>query len=176
MWFLLHRKLADLQKKDGQFHKKPNLNHTDYAYREAVNRLKCMLNDSYSAIKQRPGYELDDGDSISVILFCTLLARSNCFKALKIIFIKIKVTGRPLLSEVLKCVPSTGLSRYSPNVLKSTESITSLQPATQYVSPAIPMPKPNNDLLHFIEKQEGYIEQLERESQFCRASYTVLLF
>lgn len=82
MWFSQHRKFADLQKKDGHLHKKPNLNHTDYAYREAVNRLKCMLTDSYSAIKQRPGYELDDGDSISVILFCTLLARSNCFKTL----------------------------------------------------------------------------------------------
>lgn len=27
---------------------------------------------------------------------------------------------------------------------------------------------PPTELLNFIEKQEGYIEQLERESQFCR--------
>lgn len=82
MCFLLHRKFADLQKKDSQFHKKPNLNHTDYAYREAVNRLKCMLTDSYSAIKQRPGYELDDGDSISVILFRTLIYSCHSKKQL----------------------------------------------------------------------------------------------
>lgn len=87
------------------------------------------------------------------------------------------MVDKPVLSEILKYIPSTGLSRYSntSNVLKSAESTTSLQPATQYTSPAIsniiPIPKPNNDLLQFIEKQEGYIEQLERESQFCRASY-----
>lgn len=27
---------------------------------------------------------------------------------------------------------------------------------------------PPPEILNFIEKQEGYIEQLERESQFCR--------
>lgn len=58
------------------------------------------------------------------------------------------------------------------NELKAADSITSLQPSSQFIAPvstaAIPAPKPNNDLIHFIEKQEGYIEQLERESQFCR--------
>lgn len=34
------RKPADSQKKDTPLYKKQNLNHTDYAYREAVNRLK----------------------------------------------------------------------------------------------------------------------------------------
>lgn len=92
-----------------------------------------------------------------------------------------KVVERPALSEILKCIPSTGLSRYnnSPNILKTAESVTCLQPATQYASPSITsnnsLSKPNNDLLQFIEKQEGYIEQLERESHFCRASYCVLL-
>lgn len=31
-------------------------------------------------------------------------------------------------------------------------------------------PQPPNELLNFIEKQESYIEQLERESNFCRVS------
>lgn len=64
-----YRKGTDLQKKDVQLYKKPNLNHTDYAYREAVNRLKSMLTESYSAVKQhgrRLGYESDDTDNISV--------------------------------------------------------------------------------------------------------------
>lgn len=94
------------------------------------------------------------------------------------------------MSEISKYIPPTGLSsRYGttqryyssayasenqPNILKSSESVTSLQPVNQYVtsSSSVPAPivQPNNDLLQFIEKQEGYIEQLERESQFCRVS------
>jgi hypothetical protein len=30
--------------------------------------------------------------------------------------------------------------------------------------------QPPSELLNFIEKQETYIEQLERESDFCRVS------
>lgn len=102
---------------------------------------------------------------------------------------------RPVLTEISKYVPSPGLSRCvqpyyrhhsdynpvaQPSSLKAAESITSLQPASQYVTPtaaatAVPAPKANTDLLHFIEKQEGYIEQLERESHFCRVNYTNLL-
>ncbi len=35
---------------------------------------------------------------------------------------------------------------------------------------ADPNGRPPPEILNFIEKQEGYIEQLERESQFCRVS------
>lgn len=68
--FFLHfsHKTTDVRKKDVPY-KKPNLNHTEYAYREAVNRLKSMLNDSYSACKsngRRHGYESDDTDNVSV--------------------------------------------------------------------------------------------------------------
>lgn len=86
---------------------------------------------------------------------------------------------RPTLSEISKYIPSSGLSRYcnphstystgaQPTTLKASESLASLQPVSPYVSPAVPVAKPNNELLQFIEKQEGYIEQLERESHFCR--------
>lgn len=93
---------------------------------------------------------------------------------------------RPALSDILKCIPSPKLSRFSNdiNMLKTKDPITSLQPATQYitsnqtpvVSNQISLPKADNDLLHFIEKQEGYIEQLERESKFCRVSFFILFF
>lgn len=91
-----------------------------------------------------------------------------------------KVMERPAISEISEYIPSSGLSRYysthrraaQMNVLKTADSITSLHPASQLVATAaataVSVPKPNNDLLQFIEKQEGYIEQLERESQFCR--------
>ncbi|XP_031627708.1 serologically defined colon cancer antigen 8 homolog isoform X3 [Contarinia nasturtii] len=160
------RKPVESQKREKVVNKKPSLNHTEYAYREAVNRLKSMLTDSYGCAKQnirRPGYESDDTDNISVI-------------------------ERPALSEISKYIPSSGLSRYShphssystqPTRLKSAESIASLQPVSQYVSPAAPtaisVAKPNNELLQFIEKQEGYIEQLERESHFCRGELNNVL-
>lgn len=59
----------------------------------------------------------------------------------------------------------------------------SLQPINQYAMPSVSaapavaaavatVTQPNNELLQFIEKQEGYIEQLERESQFCRVSFS----
>lgn len=58
--------------------------------------------------------------------------------------------------------------------LKPAESIASLQP-NQYVpstntAQAVQTVAPPPELLQFIEKQEGYIEQLERESQFCRVN------
>jgi hypothetical protein len=39
-----------------------------------------------------------------------------------------------------------------------------------YSSDALLPIQPPNELLNFIEKQESYIEQLERESNFCRVS------
>lgn len=116
-----------------------------------------------------------------------------------IVSITQKVIERPALTEISKYIPPAGLSsRYlnsnrcygtayssgsQSNVLKSAESLTSLQahnpygtstfPTTSAVVPPAPaatIVQPNNELLQFIEKQEGYIEQLERESQFCRVS------
>lgn len=55
------------------------------------------------------------------------------------------------------------------NAIKPAESLSCLQPTTQYTSSAAPAQAPT-ELITFIEKQEGYIEQLERESQFCRVS------
>lgn len=36
--------------------------------------------------------------------------------------------------------------------------------------------QPPSELLNFIEKQESYIEQLEKESNFCRVSFLRLRF
>lgn len=87
--------------------------------------------------------------------------------------------------------PSRGLSQYSSQhryynshavggieneqsaVIKKADSGASLHPVNQYATApnTVSVPQPNNELLQFIEKQEGYIEQLERESQFCRVSH-----
>lgn len=82
--FVASRKPIETQKRDVPSYKKPNLNHTEYAYREAVNRLKSMLADSYSAVRtsnRRYGYESDVADSASV--------RISIFLFLKISFPRI---------------------------------------------------------------------------------------
>lgn len=160
------RKQTDLLKKEPAY-KKPNLNHTEYAYREAVNRLKCMLADSYTSSRintfRRHGYESDDTDNVSAI-------------------------ERPALSEISKYVPSNNVSRYNAQTnrrfyspqsylheqsglpaIKSAESIGSIHASNPYpICSATATAQAPPELIHFIEKQEGYIEQLERESQFCR--------
>lgn len=182
------RKQTDLQKKEAPLYKKPHLNHTEYAYREAVNRLKCMLADSYTTCKlnnRRHGYESDDTDNISVILISCETVK-NIENLIDDLLVAIQVIERPALSEISKYIPSTYHSTrryYTPSTygtendptaaLKTADSIASLQP-THYAPPvatsqAIVQPPP--ELLQFIEKQEGYIEQLERESQFCRVSH-----
>lgn len=58
----------ETHRRDAEY-KRPNLNHTEYAYREAVSRLKSMLADSYSACRsnnRRYGLESDDADNASV--------------------------------------------------------------------------------------------------------------
>lgn len=96
---------------------------------------------------------------------------------------------KPTFSEISKYIPSSESLRirngntycYPHSVLgknksltdpKTTESIKNVQPTNQCVATnstaAVFTPKASNDLLQFIEKQEGYIEQLERESHFCR--------
>lgn len=150
-----------------------------------------MLADSYSAVKQnarRPCYESDDTDNISVIvasyitIFMDFLFRLS-FDSMK------KVIERPALSEISKYIPPSESVRYrkmqpyygststydtgnQSNDSKAPNPIAILQQPNQYVTP-LPVPKANSDLLQFIEKQEGYIEQLERESQFCRVNHLI---
>lgn len=57
-------------KKDAPLYKKRNLDFTDYAYREAVNRLKYLLADSYTATKRNSichrHDDSDDTDNVSI--------------------------------------------------------------------------------------------------------------
>lgn len=96
-----------------------------------------------------------------------------------------KLVKRPDLSEITRYIPSSDLPQpFSPTTnfapkkmrkLISSDSIINQQYEGQCAitttPPIISVTKPNNDLLHFIEKQESYIEQLERESQFYRVNY-----
>lgn len=146
-----------------------------------------MLADSYSVVKQnsrRHCYESDDTDNISVIMIVIFIN----FYSLTFDIMK-KVIERPALSEISKYMPSSEPVRYrkmppyygstptydtgnQSNELKPPNPIAILQQPNQYMTP-LPVPKANTDLLQFIEKQEGYIEQLERESQFCRVNHFI---
>ena len=137
----------------------------DYAYREAVTRLKFLLADSYSFTKgpgarrsagSVSGLEGDSSDTVAV-------------------------PQRPALSEISQYMSNpSAVSRFNPGLLKPL-SVVSEMPSSQSAIKGPPttvlseVPTPAPELLNFIEKQETYIEQLERESQYCRQELNHLL-
>ncbi|KAJ6646800.1 Serologically defined colon cancer antigen 8 like [Pseudolycoriella hygida] len=163
-------------KKDAPLYKKRNLDFTDYAYREAVNRLKYLLADSYTATKRNSichrQDDSDDTDNVSV-----------------------KTVERPVISEISKYLPPSrynSLKKYTSGYSAYTNQSPSSKPNLTSSLLQVPHPqathlptsshstlaensRPPPEVLNFIEKQEGYIEQLERESQFCRDELNNLL-
>lgn len=130
----------------------------DYAYREAVTRLKYLLADSYNFTKgsapRRSGGALDLDASDTVF---------------------IPPPQRPALSEISQFMP---LSRYNPGLLKPVTVVSDLSSQSvgnnnKAVLGEVSTPAP--ELLNFIEKQETYIEQLEKESHYCRQELNHLL-
>ncbi|XP_041785108.1 nucleoprotein TPR isoform X1 [Anopheles merus] len=166
------------EKVETPLYKKKTFDFTDYAYREAVNRLKFLLTEAYEPTKAPTTFyyrSVDDGksevsDSQSVI-------------------------ERPSITEVSKYFPSTAVSRYGGGpvsrrysflnkdlsvgqvgALKPALSNSSLHPAPSvHAAQSLEVAQPPPELLGFIEKQESYIEQLERESQYCREELSTLL-
>ncbi|XP_052871085.1 uncharacterized protein LOC128276664 [Anopheles cruzii] len=150
---------------DTPLYKKKTFDFTDYAYREAVNRLKFLLTEAYEPTKVATSFyyrgvddgksEVSDNQSITV--------------------------ERPSLTDVSKYFPH----RYG-GALARRYSFLSKDVSPQPVVPAgagalkpaisgLEVAQPPPELLGFIEKQEGYIEQLERESQYCREELSTLL-
>lgn len=105
-----------------------------------------------------------------------------------------KTVERPVISEISKYLPNSrygSLKRYTSGYSAYTNQSPSAKctnvPSTSLLqvphSHATHLPTSSHlptsltdgnrappEILNFIEKQEGYIEQLERESQFCRVS------
>lgn len=80
-----------MPKKETLLPKKVSLNYTEHAYHDAVNRLKSMLADTYNAVKhnsRRAGFDYDDTDNISVIVF--LAFPIACFSFFHSIFLTFK--------------------------------------------------------------------------------------
>uniref|UniRef100_A0A182UI48 Uncharacterized protein n=1 Tax=Anopheles melas TaxID=34690 RepID=A0A182UI48_9DIPT len=173
-----HKRKTSTEKVDTPLYKKKTFDFTDYAYREAVNRLKFLLTEAYEPTKAPTTFyyrSVDDGksevsDSQSVI-------------------------ERPSITEVSKYFPSTAVSSYGGGpvsrrysflnkdlsvgqvgALKPALSNSSLHPAPSvHAAQSLEVAQPPPELLGFIEKQESYIEQLERESQYCREELSTLL-
>ncbi|XP_017119156.1 uncharacterized protein LOC108140710 isoform X2 [Drosophila elegans] len=164
--------------KGGISKKSKTMDYTNYAYNEAVGRLKVMLADnSYVAPKLGGGvssylrnFNEDSGDNFSDNL---------------------SVIERPVFSDISKYLsPSqkTRISSYRPKksytsgyLSASKENLATtpaLYPSSSSV-PAAPLPSDSVpapvEIFSFIEKQEDYIEQLEKESKYCRNELTNLL-
>ncbi|CAH1366130.1 unnamed protein product [Tenebrio molitor] len=139
-----------------EFRKKPD--YADTAYREAVGRLRILLAETYTPFK-RPLRELDsageDTDNQSLV---SANSRSS------------KFISRPYY-HYLNVLPKR--YNYYPLIRPSV-------PATDPEKNVATGPKYDNtsappELMSFIEKQEDYIEQLEKESRFCREELSSLL-
>ncbi|XP_046806256.1 kinesin-related protein 4 isoform X3 [Lucilia cuprina] len=178
----------------GGVHKKSKtMDYTNYAYNEAVGRLKMMLADSYTAPKTNTtcsylrSFNDDSADNYSD---------------------NMSTIDRPVFADISKYLSPSQKSRlgggsYRPKKTlsgfsASKENLTS--PARQYQTTVLPtaavsssgavdyyastpkaqMPPTDSvqapvEIFNFIEKQEDYIEQLEKESKYCRNELSNLL-
>ncbi|XP_055692673.1 uncharacterized protein LOC129795435 isoform X3 [Lutzomyia longipalpis] len=156
-------------------YKKRGVDFTDFAYREAVNRLKYLLAESYTPTKMPQYHHRVGNDS----------ADDTDYQS---------STERPVLSEISKYFPqSSALTHFNtkrmmneypqggttkenfPLGLKPAYSTSSLQQSEIAQFTDVTNPPPPQELMNFIERQESYIEQLEKESQFCREELANLL-
>ncbi|XP_062122818.1 uncharacterized protein LOC133836374 isoform X2 [Drosophila sulfurigaster albostrigata] len=156
--------------------KSKTMDYTNYAYNEAVGRLKVMLADnSYVATPKVVGsasylrnFNEDSGDNFSDNL---------------------SVIERPVFSDISKYLSPSQKSRmstYRPkksytagylsaskeNLASAPSTFPSNVPVTTMPTDSVQAPV---EIFNFIEKQEDYIEQLEKESKYCRNELTNLL-
>ncbi|XP_023176174.2 E3 ubiquitin-protein ligase bre1 isoform X3 [Drosophila hydei] len=157
--------------------KSKTMDYTNYAYNEAVGRLKVMLADnSYVATPKGLGsasaylrnFNEDSGDNFSDNL---------------------SVIERPVFSDISKYLSPSQKSRisayrpkksYTSGYLSASKENLATTPALYPSNMPVPtMPTDSVqapvEIFSFIEKQEDYIEQLEKESKYCRSELTNLL-
>ncbi|XP_013145803.1 PREDICTED: serologically defined colon cancer antigen 8 homolog isoform X2 [Papilio polytes] len=132
--------------------------YTEMAYKEAVSKLRYFLSGSAPSVRSYGGsasiknLEESDGDLDKKYSVYGV----NDYKP------------RPRLTAKYTTLYADSLNNYIPPKVTSTP-----QPAPQ--APAAEAAGTNPDVVNFIQKQEEYIEQLERESQYCRDELNNLL-
>ncbi|XP_058463122.1 uncharacterized protein LOC131437652 isoform X1 [Malaya genurostris] len=169
-------RLSSSDKIDTPLYKKKTFDFTDYAYREAVNRLKFLLTESYEPTKIATSLYtrgVDDiksevSDNQSTAERPSIAEVSKYFNPGTVSHYGTGLSGIRKFSYLNRDIGST---------IKPATSIASLHPPPSVCSvsqnPDVLQPPP--ELLGFIEKQESYIEQLEKESQYCREELSTLL-
>lgn len=154
--------------------KKKTFDYSDHHYRDAISRLKVMLSDTYSApIKYSSSSSVfksvtdDDTDTTDN----TILERP--------------MNNQPINSKYVpyKTYSTCSSSYKPPNYLQipcelfySSNTFTTINNFTVALSFDTSHAGGSNDgepkeLLSFIEKQENYIDQLEKESNYCRVRF-----
>ncbi|XP_059480044.1 serologically defined colon cancer antigen 8 homolog isoform X3 [Neocloeon triangulifer] len=163
--FQWHRKTNGLQKME----KKRGLDYTDFAYREAVSRLRYLMAESYHSPYRHYtaiyGEEQRDPES--------MLERTRSL---------LSPHRRPPYYSSLR----RGLSFRSPPRVKvdsAAEDNNTTAPNTPRAAPMSEQQQTNPpgtnslppEMVFYIDKQEEYIDQLEKESQYCREELANLM-
>ncbi|KPJ04856.1 Serologically defined colon cancer antigen 8-like [Papilio xuthus] len=133
--------------------------YTELAYKEAVSKLRYFLSGSAPSVRSYGGSasikNLDESDG-------DLDKKYSAYTGLN------EYKPRPRLTAKYTTLYADSLNNYTPKVT------TTPQPAPQAPAPDL-SGGTNPDVVNFIQKQEEYIEQLERESQYCRDELNNLL-
>ncbi|XP_046974573.1 myosin heavy chain, non-muscle [Vanessa cardui] len=131
--------------------------YTELAYKEAVSKLKYFLSGnnapsvrSYGGSASIKNLDESDGDLDKKY--------SSSFNTLS------EYKPRPRLTAKYATLYADSLNNYTPP-----------QPTVTNIASADLGGGTNPDVVNFIQKQEEYIEQLERESQYCRDELNNLL-
>lgn len=176
--------------------KSKTMDYTNYAYNEAVGRLKVMLADnSYAATPKMLGsgstylrnFNEDSGDNFSDNLSVGIQCPFAFIYMTQ--FCSVQVIERPVFSDISKYLSPSQKSRmssyrpkksYTPGYISASKE--NLASAPVIYPTSVPVANLATDsvqapveIFNFIEKQEDYIEQLEKESKYCRSELTNLL-
>ncbi|KAG6463990.1 hypothetical protein O3G_MSEX014201 [Manduca sexta] len=134
--------------------------YTELAYKEAVSKLRYFLSGNYAPSVRSYGgsasiKNLDESDG-------DLDKKYSPYNALA------EYKPRPRLTAKYTTLYADSLKNYAPEPVKDVPT-----PAPAPVGDVTGGTNP--DVINFIQKQEEYIEQLERESQYCRDELNNLL-
>nr|CAD7257902.1 unnamed protein product [Timema shepardi] len=157
--------ILDLKKFNG-YHKmdsgkKRTPDYTDIAYREAVSRLRYLLAESYAPSPSK--YSQDSDNETEASFAASDRSRHGHTHS----HYRSQAPYRPSVFGSRRAL-------YSDTMPKLTHGYSTLNVPHGEVTDAPIKPEgaaqPPTELMAFIERQEEYIEQLEKESQFCRIS------
>ncbi|XP_022828756.1 serologically defined colon cancer antigen 8 homolog isoform X4 [Spodoptera litura] len=135
--------------------------YTELAYKEAVSKLRYFLSGNYAPSVRSYGgsasvKNLDESDG-------------DLDKKYTSSYTLAEYKPRPRLTTKYATLYADSLNNYTPPHVNTT----SVPPATATAGDVTGGTNP--DVINFIQKQEEYIEQLERESQYCRDELNNLL-